>query len=318
MTDFMPESAWAPSTRHGPDFRESTCPAPVQELASAPPPRRAVRRPAAALAADMHALLESMARKRVPRLDALRRRLRSARADLAAAPLAQGLDALRAATTALDFLAGRSGGERAADFLRQGTAFTAAARGLSDLATAFGERQAIAVPVARLVWIELVLQSGSLHRHVQQGARWLAEMDRDLQQRRPLAGSAVASAIDALARRGQAMRERLQAVHRLCGHARRAHALCEQLAGEWAALGAALQSRVLPACRSLTEALQPLLEAASYRALVPEELIAVIDARHALQVELTQAGARLSALDADEQELACELAAMEEKAAQFA
>jgi imidazoleglycerol phosphate synthase glutamine amidotransferase subunit HisH len=103
-------------------------------------------------------------------------------------------------------------------------------------------------------------------------------------------------------------------VHRLCGHARSVHKLCEQLQGERTALCATLQDKVLPGMGRLQHLLEPLLEAAAYRALVPTELIEAIDGRHEVQVLLTQAGAQILRLKSGDQELASQLAWMEEKA----
>jgi hypothetical protein len=72
---------------------------------------------------------------------------------------------------------------------------------------------------------------------------------------------------------------------------------------------------VQPALATLEYALEPLLEAAAYRALVPTELIAAIDAHHALQVELTRALAQIERLHEGNEELAGELASMEVLAA---
>lgn len=324
MTDFLPESAWAePASTCPPDFWESTRSSPLAEPPSAPPQlttRNApVVRPAAALAADVHELLQSMARKRVPRLDAVRRKLREARASMDLAAIGPSAQALQAATTALDFLDGRTGGERGADFLRQGQSLQRAGRELSSSLASFLERQGIATSVARLVWIELVLESGSLHKRVRQGAHWLLQMEKDLQQQRRQASAGVASrALDELSRHAQAMHQRLQTVHRLCGDARRVHTLCEQLASEHGALCTTLQARVQPALAALQHTLEPLLEAAAYRALVPTELIAAIDAHHALQVELTGALAQLERLHDGNEELASQLASMEVLAARVA
>ena len=314
MTDFMPDSPCAEaSSSH--DSWESTRPPTVREPATPSAQVRGSRRPAGALATDVHELLESMTRKRVPRLEAVRARLEAARAGLDVAGIEHALQGLHAAAGAVDFLAGRSGGERAAEFVRQGHALAAAAANLGQHVPAFLERQALGAPVARLVWIDLVLESGSLQKRVRQGARWLVEMERDLATRRQEAHTALArQAVDALARRGQAMRERLQNAHRLCGHARRVHALCEELATGRAALCDTLQARVRPAGARLDEALQPLLLAAVLRPLVPEELMPAIEARHALQVALMQAAARILRLHADDRELASELAAMEDRA----
>ncbi len=317
MTDFIPESTWSEATATpSADFWESTRAAPIQEHRASRPSARAARRPAAALASDVHELLESMARKRVPRLDAVRQRLQQARAGLDLSALGQALDALHAATTGLDFLGARGVADQPATrFVQQGERLAAAARDAAQAAAAYLERDASEGAVARLMWIDLVLESGSLHKRVRQGAHWLAEMDQDLIARRKQPNTPVTTqAIDELARRAHAMHEGLQAVHRLCGHARRVHSLSEQLAGERAALCSTLQSNVLPACGRLDEALEPLLHAAAHRALVPTELIAAIDARHDLQVALTRAAARIDRLRSGDQELGSQLAAMQAKA----
>jgi hypothetical protein len=303
MTDFLPESTWAEPASSGADWDSTLTRAPAQ------------RRPAAALAAHIQELLDSMARKRVPRLDAVRARLQQARAHDPLAEVEDALHALHAATGAVDFLASRSGGERAGEFLRQGEALAGALRTLGPRVTEFLQREAVGAPVARLVWIDLVLESGSLRKRVRQAAHWLAEMDQDLLQRRKGANTDVTlHAIDELARRGAAMHERLQAVHRLCNQARAVHALSEDMAAERAALWTTLQDRVLPACARLDESLQPLLHAATYRVLVPTELIGAIDACHDLQVELTQATAHIERLRESGTELAAQLAQMQEKA----
>src|SRR4051812_49010202 len=127
MTDLLPESSWSePAAHSGADFWESSRPAPLQEQGATRPSDRAQRRPAAALAADVNELLESMARKRVPRLDAVRKRLHDARGGIPLASVEQALHALQAAASGVDFLAGRSGGERAGEFVRQGESLAAA------------------------------------------------------------------------------------------------------------------------------------------------------------------------------------------------
>lgn len=313
MTDFQPESSWIEHPASGSDFWESSRPAPLQEQRASRPSQRAHRRPAAALAAGVHELLESMARKRVPRLEAVRQRLQHARGVLPPQEVEDALRALHAATAAVDFLAGRNGADRAA-FTRQGQALAQALhKGQAQLAE-FLQREAVGAPLARLVWIDLVQESGSLRKRVRQGAQWLAEMDQDLLfRRRQAPGSAALRGIEELARRGSAMHERLQSVHRLCGHARSVHAMSEHLAAQRTALWAALRERVLPACKRLDDAVQPLLHAADYRALVPTELLVAVDACHALQVEITHAGALIVRLRAADQELLQALAQMEEK-----
>lgn len=314
MTDFMPESAWAePAANPSADFWESSRPAPIQEHRASRPSVRAQRRPAAAIGTDVHELLESMARKRVPRLDAVRQRLQQSRSSLDLSGLEPALQALQAATTALDFMAAR-GDAQVPSFVQQGEAIAAAVGALAGAVVPFLERHASEGAISRLMWIDLVIESGSLHKRVRQGAHWLAEMDQDLVARRKQPNTPVTSrAIDALARRAHAMHERLQAVHRLCRQARRVHALSEQLAADQSALCTILHGKVQPACGLLQESLEPLLLAAVNRVLVPTELIAAIDARHELQVVLTQAAAQIERLREHERELDLQLAAMEEK-----
>ena len=315
MTDYMPESSWAESAQHSNhDFWESTRPAPFQEHRLTRPSARVHRRPAAGLAADVNELLESMARKRVPRLDAVRARVAQARAAMQIEALEDAVQTLHASTTALDFLGSR-GGETAAEFVRQGQALVGASTALRHLAAAFVQRHASEAPVTRLVWIDLALESSSLQKRTRQAARWLAEMDQDLVTRRRASTSEVTSrAIEELARRAQAMHTRVQAVHRLCSHARTVHLVCEQLGEERTAVCTTLQDKVGPASWRLEQELRPLLEAGAYRALVPTELIAAIDARHELQVVLTQAGAQIIRLHEGDAELASHLSWMEQKA----
>jgi hypothetical protein len=311
MTDFAPESSWTEPVVPMDDLTWGSTSVTREQL------RAAViqRRPAAALAANINELLESMARKRVPRLDAVRARLQEARAGGPLVEVEDALLTLHAATSAVDFLAGRSGGERAEEFVRQGEALATAIRGLGPRLAEFLQREAVGAPVTRLVWIDLVIESSSLRKRVRQGAQWLVEMDQDLLQRRKTANTDVTlRAIEELARRSVAMHERLQAVHRLCTQARSVHTLSEKMAAERATLWAMVQDRVLPACTQLDEALQPLLHAAAYRALVPTELIGAIESSHVLQVDLTQAAAQIQRLRNGDAELAGELAQMQDKA----
>lgn len=315
MTDFLMDSAWTePESSGGADFRETTRPAPIQAHRASRPSRRAQRRPAAALAANVKELLDSMTRKRVPRLDAVRMRLQQARPVLPLTAIEDALHALHAATTALDFLAGRSGGERSREFLRQGEALGMHGQRLVTRVGEFREREAVLGPMDRLTWIDLVMESASLRKRVRQGAHWLAEMDQDLLFRRRAANTDVTMvAIDELARRAMTMHARLHAVHLLCSQARKVHAASEQLAAERSALSATLHDRVLPAVAALEDAVQPLLHAAAYRALVPTELVGAIDACHELQVMLTQAAAQIVRLHEMEQGLVAQLAQVQEK-----
>lgn len=314
MTDFAPESTFAgpsslvPQMVWGSDGEGSFEP---------PPPAPPAPRSAAALAAATSQLLEALVAKRVPRLDGLRRRLHAALpADIA--EIEHAVRLLNAEMAALDFLAGR-GADRLPEFQRSGAAVIAASGQLAGLAAALAARQVTDAPIARLLWIELVLESDSLRKRVRQGANWLAQMNRDLGTRRAAATSDVARhALDELARRGTTLHQRLQTVHRLCGHARSIHALCEQMLEQRTALVATLQEKVAPAAGCLRAVLQPLLEAAMYRPLVPEELMGAVEAQHEMQVCLTQAAAQLMRLQAGEHELAAQLAGMEQKAGALA
>ncbi|HEX2544172.1 MAG TPA: hypothetical protein VHL79_04805 [Ramlibacter sp.] len=315
MTDFSPVSVWSESSLHptaSPDFSESTRPAPYQEARAGR--RRGQRRPAAGLAADVHELLESMARKRVPRLDAIRSRVSDLRGATDLLLVDEAMQRLHAAATALDFMAGRTD-EGTENFILQGEAAVEQCASFVPVAVGFAQRHAVQGPVARLVWIDLVIESNSLQKRVRQSARWLAEMDQDLVSRRKWISSEVTvRAIEELARRGAIMHAKLQNVHRLCGHARNVHLLCEQQASERTQLCATLHDKVRPSCIELEEALRPLVHAATYRVLVPTELMAAIDARHELQVVLTQAAAQVERLRVGDQELGAQLAHMEDKA----
>jgi hypothetical protein len=319
MTDFLPPSSWSEST-HPPsrDFWESTRAAPFQEHRLSRPSSRAHRRPAAALASDVNELLASMAGKRVPRLDAVRARLAQARAGLQLEAIEDAVHSLHAATTGLDFLASRNEA-KAGEFVHQAQALVGAATALRHLAAAFVQRHGSEAPVTRLAWIDLALESSSLENRVRQAARWLAEIDQDLvTRRRACTDDVTVRAIEELARRAQGMHTRVQAVHRLCTNARSVHLVCEQLGEERAALCATLQDKVAPASCRLEQELQPLREAGAYRALVPTELMAAIDARHELQVVLTQAGAQIIRLHEGDAELASQLSWMEQKARNIA
>jgi hypothetical protein len=314
MTDSMPESAFAASTGMAQM---------VWGTDSDAPPRRprpeGETRSAASLAAATNQLLEAMVERRVPRLEHARRKLQNTRAGTDLTEIDKAVKLLQVETAALDFLAGRSGGDRSAEFLQQGASLAAAAERFGAASTFFTTQHLTHGSVARLLWIELVLEADSLRKRVRQGARWLAQMDRDLVARRAAATADITHrALEELGRRGQNLHERLHTVHRLCGHARGVHALCEQLAEQRTNLCETLLQRVAPASQALQEALQPLLESAAYRPLVPVELIGAIEARHELQVFLTQAAAEIIRLHGDDRELAEQLAWMEGKAGSLA
>lgn len=309
MTDMSPESSLSGFASLVPQGFWS----PAEEP-SVPRPA-ATQKSAASLASAAQHLLDSMVRKRVPRMETLRRQLQSAGTGPGLEHIDAAIEQLHTAMGELDFLAGRSGGEAATDFARQGAVVATASDHLHGLASAFAEHHATQGPVSRLLWIELVLESASLQKRVRQGAHWLAQMDKELHARRQAATAEVTHrALEELGRRGRVLHERLQTVHRLCGHARSVHLLCEQLAGQRTDLCAALQEKIRPAGARLQGALQPLLEAVAYRPLVPEELMAAIEAHHQMQVLLTQARAEVALLQSCSQELASHLAWIEQKA----
>jgi uncharacterized protein with PIN domain len=310
MTDFTPESSLSGYASLVPQGLWTEDDEPAQPRTTAAP-----QPSAASLAAAAQHLLDSMVRKRVPRVEALRRQLQQASAGPSLEHLDGTLAQLHAETGALDFMAGRSGGERGPEFLQQCATLSTTERSLHELADRFSAHHSTQGTVSRLLWIELVLESASLQKRVRQGAHWLAQMDRELHVRRQSVTAEVSQrALEELGRRGRGLHERLQTVHRLCGHARSVHALCEQLAGQRAELAGVLQEQVRSAGDRLHDALQPLIEAVAYRPLVPEELIAAIDARHELQVALTRARAGIAVLQAGVQELASQLASIEQKA----
>lgn len=316
MTDFMPESSssFPPSTMVGQMVWGSDADGSFEP----PPPRMPPQRSAAALAAATTQLLEALVAKRVPRVEALRQRLHQNR-PRGLGEIEHAANVLNAEMEALDFLAGRTGGEQAADFGRHGAVVVAAAERLAGVSRMLVERHAVEGPVARLLWIELVLESDSLRKRVRQGAHWLAQMNRDLGHRRAAVTAEISQrALDELARRGTTLHQRLHTVHRLCGHARSIHALCEQMAEQRNHLCATLHDKVLPATTQLQQSLQPLVEAVGYRPLVPEELMTAIEAQHEMQVCLTQVAAHIVRLQAGDQELAAQLAQMEEKAGSLA
>lgn len=312
MTDFTPESSsFPPSTMVGQMVWGSDSDGTFEP----PQPKMPAPRSAAALAAATHQLLEALVAKRVPRVEALRRKLDQGR-PAALGGIEEAARVLHTELEALDFRAGRGGGDKAPEFAHQGEVVVAAAERIAGAARALVERHAIEGPVARLLWIELVLESDSLRKRVRQGAHWLAQMNRDLGQRRAAATAEISQrALDELGRRGTALHQRLHTVHRLCGHARGIHGLCEQIAEQRGALCRSLDDRVAPAASRLLAALQPLLEAIRYRPLVPEELMTAIEAQHHMQVCLAQLGAHVARLQAGDQELARQLQTMQETAA---
>lgn len=278
-------------------------------------PRRSVP---ALLSAVQH-LVERLLAKRVPRLDALRERLQHAAAGTGLAPLERAMGDLQGAASALDVLAARAGGAVADAVARQCVAVTAAGNDLWTVAGELSMCDAAHTPVLRLLWIELLLEARALEKRVHAGMDWLAEVEEDLAARRADASMEVTHrALDELSRRSGLLRERLQGMRSLCSLARAVHAAGEQLADGRAALCRTLQHKVRAGSTALQERMQPLVRATSSAELRPADLVALVDARHELQVALTQAAAEAGRLGAHEQELASELARFAGQASQLA
>jgi hypothetical protein len=319
MTDFapfssaaespgVPDSTWTSSRpsrqRPGAWMRRATTAAPTRSASS--------------IAAAVGQLLGGMAGRRVPRIETLRQRLQQMESAWSYAELDRALHALHDATGAIDFLAGRGGAQHAQAFRQQGAAVGAAARRLGNASLGLVGKHAAEAAVARLVWIDLQLEYRSLEKRVRKGLEWMVDMDHELAARRVEAVAQVSQdALQELARRGHALEDRLHLVNGLCGAARAARALGEQVAAQRTTLCRTLQDKVRPCSLGLQHRLQPLLDAAGTRALEPAELLAAIEARHELQVALTHAGADLLQAQSLQQELATQLAWMERKAGQI-
>lgn len=273
------------------------------------------QRSASGLLAGVQQLVERMLHKRVPRLEALRLRLERAVGSAALGALAQALEQLDAEASALDVLAVRSGGSAADDLARQCVTVTATAGQLWNVAADVLTCDAGDGQVARLLWIELLLETAALDKRVRAGTKWLAELHEDLAARRALASMDVTHrALDELARRAQELHTRLDALRRLGAQARVVHAACERLSDERAVLCRTLQQKVRAGSARLQAAMQPIVRAADTAQLGAAELVAVVDARHELQVALTQAGAELARVRVREEEAAQRLQDLAEAA----
>jgi uncharacterized protein YukE len=302
---FSPDSAWNPAAvlQFRSDDRRRSARAP------------AAGRSASSLASAVHQLLDAIRDRRVPAIESLRERLQQLEGRWAVRELAHALRALHDATGGIDFLATRGGERHAQVFRDQGDAVGAAARRLGNASAAFAGRQASDAAVARLLWLELQHEYRGLEKRVHRGLEWVVEMEDALQAGQAGASAEVSQrAAQQLVRRAQALEDRLHHARGLCGAARAARSLGAQVAAQRGALGNALQEKVRPRTLALQQTLQPLLEAAGRRPLEAAELLAAIDARHRLQVALTEAGAELIQLEALQHELATQLAWIERKA----
>lgn len=310
MTAFHQDlSEPAPSARGG--FWESTRHPPQLPPAASPD---GPRPSAASLAGAVTELMEMIVRKRVPRIETFRVRLQIAEGHAELEELEAALHALHAAASAVDVLAAREGGAATLALEPQCVAIGACANRLWTSGGAVLARHTVDTPVVRLVWIDLMLEAEALDKRVRQGVQWLSEMEEDLQARRQAATAEVTQrALQEIGRRGQALHQRLQRVHSLCANARTVHSECERLVQHRGSLCQTLREKVGPGTTRLQEALRPFATSTGEPLTAPE-LVAVIDARHELQVALTQAAAEVIRLQACEHDVAAQLAWLGQKA----
>jgi hypothetical protein len=299
MTDYLQDSA-RPPLNPPPFSAWSAGPA-------MPEPPLAPRSSAAALASSLNELLAGIAARRIPHLDALRIRLQEVHAGTELAELQHCLKIVQDSAGGLDVLSARAGGEAADEFLRQVAALAENTHQLTLVGGSFLQRNQPVSSVARAVCMGLKLESAALAERILQGMRWLHEMEQDVIERRGSATAEVSQlALRELARRGGVLQERLHRMDRLCGHARSALELAEQFYALRSALCDTLQRRVRPRSRRLHEVLRPLL-GVDAKPPQPAELMAVVDARHDLEVVLTEAGADMGRLRAYDRELTVHL-----------
>jgi hypothetical protein len=254
-------------------------------------------------------LLAGIAARRIPHLDALRCRLQEVHAGTELAELQHCLKVVHDSASALDVLSARARGADAVQFTQQVALVAQTTHQLSLVGGSFLQRNQPVSSVARAVCMGLKLESAALFERVQQGQRWLHEMEQDVIERRSSATAEVSQlAFQELARRGGMLQDRLHRVDRLCGHARSALDLAEQFYALRSALCDMLQRRVRPRSRRLHDVLRPLLQPDA--APQGADLMAVVDARHELQVVLTEAGADMLRLRAFDRELLSHLVEM--------
>jgi hypothetical protein len=312
MTEYIPDPGSARPHALGDPSRRSSRSAVLRAAASsiATPTRSA-----SSLAAAAHQVLQSVAGKRVPRLDGVRDRLQQSEASWDTRELERALHGLQEASAAVEFLPARGRPFPVAEFRRQCATVGSAARRLATLGLHFVGRHAADHAVARLLWAELIMESRSIDKRVRQGLAWLADMEKDLATRRAAATAPVSQqALQELARRGEALEDRLHLVQGLCGAARASRTLGDQVQSHRTALCNLLQEEVRPASLKLQHRLQALLEVAEARPPEPAELLVAIETRHELEVAVTRCVAEMHHLAALQAELATQLAWMEQKA----
>ena len=308
MTDFIPDQ---PSAVAEPLRRTSR----TEALRAAANSIATPTRSPSSLAAAAHQVLQSVTGKGVPRLGSLRERLQQFEASWDTRELDRALHALQEASAAVEFLPPRGCAFPVAEFRRECDAVGAAARRLATTSLHFVGRHAADATMGRLLWAELWMESRSIDKRVRQGLAWLRDMEQELANRRAAVTAAVShQALQELARRGEALEDKLHLVQGLCGAARSKRALGEQVQAHRAALCNLLQEEVRPASLELQHALQVLLEAAEAHHPEPAELLVAIETRHDLEVALTRAVAELHHLEALQAELGTQLAWMEQKA----
>ena len=308
MTDYLPDSAQAP-LQPPPYSAWSAGPVDIDADidAEAPP---APRISAAALASSLNELLAGIAARRVPHLDALRCRLQDEHAGNELAELQYCLKMVQDSASDLDVLSARAAGAEAERFMQQVDTLAEAMHQLTHVGGSFLQRNQPASSVARAVCMGLKIETAALDDSLRQGMGWLHELAQDVIERHAAATAEVSQlALRELARRGGVLKERLDELDSLCGHARSVQELAEQFYALRAALCDNLQRRVRPRSRGLHEVLRPLLQGDG-RAPQAAELMAVVDAQHALQVVLTEAGADLGHLRAYERKLMAHLTGM--------
>jgi hypothetical protein len=302
MTDHLQDSARPPLTT--PPFSAWSSGPVASEAPLAP------RTSAAALASSLNELLAGIAARRIPHLDALRCRLQEVHAGTELSELQHCLKIVHDSASALDVLSARAGGATAEQFTQEVALVAENTHQLSLVGGSFLQRNQPVSSVARAVCMGLKLESAALSERLQQGQRWLHEMEQDVIERRSSATAEVSQlALRELARRGGMLQERLQQVERLCGHARSALDLAEHFYALRSGLCETLQRRVRPRSRRLHEVLRPLLDIDARPQAA--DLMAVVDARHELQVVLNEAGADMMRLRAFDRELLAHLLEME-------
>lgn len=274
-------------------------------------------RSASALLTGVGQLRDRLLRRWVPRLDSLGVQLQEVIICGDLGPLEQTLATLQDTAASLDVLAARTGGPAATELARGCIAVTAASQQLAAHAAELLAYEADATPVVRLLWIELLLEAKGLDQRSRAGLRWLGQVEQELAVRAAMVTAEVSrQAVQALARRGEDLQRDLQSLHELCAQARDVHASCEQLAQDRSALCQTLQQRVQVAGQRLQQTMLPLVCEVDIIMLEPADLMAVVDARHELQVALTQAQAGLERLQESEEQVTAQLAGLATLASQ--